>query len=108
MRIISTREEDVATFFLDDRFDAHEVGTFRSAVDPVVGPGATVRLDLARVRFIDSTALAELLRVRKALQDTGGRLVLHPLSDPVRVILELTGLDGVFGTGAGEPAGLAP
>ena len=59
-------------------------------------PGAVVRLDLSAVRFIDSTALAELLRSRTALLAGGGQLVLQPVSDPVRVILELTGLDEVF------------
>ncbi len=94
---ISTRTvEGNATLALDDRFDAHEVGAFRAAVDPVVKPGAEVRLDLAAVRFIDSTALAELLRARSALQQVDGQLILDPVSDPVRVILELTGLDSVF------------
>ncbi len=96
MNISSRTEDDVSALALDDRFDAHEVGAFRAAVDAVVKPGAVVRLDLAAVRFLDSTALAELLRARMALQQTGGQLILEPVSDPVRVILELTGLDSVF------------
>ena len=106
MKIASSTEEGVATLALDGRFDAHEVTGFRAAVEKEVRPGAVVRLDLGSVRFIDSTALAELLRLRKALLGNDGRLLLTPLSDPVRVILELTGLDAVLL--ADEPARAAP
>lgn len=96
MKIVSHTEDGVHTFVLDDRFDAHEVGSFRAATDRAVRTAEVVRLDLSGVRFIDSTALAELLRTRKLLQETGGQLLLQPISDPVRVILELTGLSPVF------------
>lgn len=98
MKIINRVEDGVETFVLDDRFDAHEVGPFRAAADAALRTATVVRLDLSAVRFIDSTALAELLRIRKALQEKGGRLLLGPVSDPVRVILELTGLAEVFET----------
>ena len=98
MKIISHVEDGVETFALDDRFDAHEVGPFRVVMDAALRTATVVRLDLSAVRFIDSTALAELLRTRKVLQEAGGRLLLGPVSDAVRVILELTGLAEVFET----------
>ena len=105
MKIVSRIEDGVDTFVLDDRFDAHEVGPFRVVMDKAVRTASVVRLDLSGVRFIDSTALSELLRTRKVLQEAGGRLVLQAVSDPVRVILELTGLSSVFaGPGQPEPA----
>ena len=67
MKIVRSVEEGIDTFVLDDRFDAHEVAPFKAAVTPVVRPGTVVGLDLSAVRFIDSSALAELLRLRKAL-----------------------------------------
>lgn len=81
---------------LAGRFDAHELATFRAAVDPLLGDGGTVELDLAQVVFVDSSALAELVRAHKSAQAAGGTLVLTALSDPVRVILELTALSQVF------------
>lgn len=99
MNIVTQVEQDGATVLaLDGRFDAHEVGSFRPVLETACRTGTVVRLDLAAVRFIDSTALAELLRAQKACQVAGGQLQLQPISDPVRVILELTGLDSVFAT----------
>lgn len=103
MNIVRRSEPGVTVLALEDRFDAHEVSGYRAAMAQVTGPGATVRLDLSAIRFLDSTALSELLRSRAALEQDGGQLLLHPVSDPVRVILELTGLDGVFTLAAPAP-----
>jgi anti-sigma B factor antagonist len=90
---------------LAGRFDAHEANAFRLAVEPLVAePGAIVRLDLANVIFVDSSALAELLRAQRTVSAGGGDLVLVDVSDPVRVILELTALGPVFTT---EMSGVA-
>jgi anti-sigma B factor antagonist len=92
---------------LAGRFDAHEVAGFRAAVELLVASGAgasgdpagvMLKLDLANVIFVDSSALAELLRTQKTVRQTGGDLILTALSDPVRVILELTALGQVFTT----------
>lgn len=96
MNIVTRAESGATVLSLDNRFDAYEVDGFRSVVEQAVHPAAVVRLDLSGVRFIDSTALAELVRTRTALLRVGGRLLLDPLSDAVRVILEITGLDCVF------------
>lgn len=82
---------------LSGRFDAHEVDGYRKAADPVVDVSdASVVIDLGAVNFIDSSALAELVRSMKHVRERGGELVLRNPSDPVRVILELTGLDLAF------------
>ena len=79
------------------RFDAHEVSAFRLALEPLlVDAGCTVRVDLSNVVFVDSSALAELLRAQQAAGLSGGKLLLVDLSDPVRIVLELTALDQVF------------
>ncbi len=90
---------------LAGRFDAHEANGFRLAVEPLLAePGAIVRIDLANVVFVDSSALAELLRAQRSATAAGGDLVLVDVSDPVRVILELTALGPVFTT---EMSGVA-
>jgi len=88
------------------RFDAHEVDRFRVAVESLpVGAGGEVRVDLSGVVFVDSSALAELLRGQRAARESGGDLILVDVSDPVRIILEVTGLASVFTTeqGGGGP-----
>ncbi|MGB6183330.1 MAG: STAS domain-containing protein [Rhodococcus sp. (in: high G+C Gram-positive bacteria)] len=79
------------------RFDAHETGGFRTAVSALLTEEHNeLRLDLSQVAFVDSSALAELVRLQKAASALGGELILSQLSDPVRVILEITELAGIF------------
>jgi anti-sigma B factor antagonist len=61
-----------------------------------VGHPAGAIVNLARVAFLDSSALGALVRARKAFRETGGDLYLCGLQRAVRVIFELTTLDRVF------------
>ena len=81
---------------LAGRFDAHELPAFRAAIEPLMREGDAVDLELGQVVFVDSSALAELVRAQKSAHACGGTLVITALSDPVRVILELTALSQVF------------
>ena len=54
-------------------------------------------VDLARVSFIDSSALGVLIAVGRKLRAAEGSLDLVCQDDHVRRVLELTGLDCVFG-----------
>jgi anti-sigma B factor antagonist len=79
------------------RFDAHETEGFRRTVTPLLSAeSAVLLLDLSQVAFVDSTALAELVRLQKAAKALGGETILSQLSDPVRVILEITDLADLF------------
>ncbi len=90
---------------LAGRFDAHEVPAFATAVDALLADtGCTVRINLSSVVFVDSSALAELLRAQRAAAASGGDVLLVEPSDPVRIILELTALDQVLRTES--PAGV--
>lgn len=85
------------TVRLVGRFDAHETPQFRETVTPLLTEEANVlRLDLSQVAFVDSSALAELIRLQKAAQRLGGEVVLTDISDPVRVILEITDIAELF------------
>ncbi len=86
-----------ARLTLVGRFDAHEAVEFRSQLDQLMDDCSTdVRIDLDEVTFVDSAALAELVRGMKRARSEGRELVLESPSDPVRVILELTRLDAAF------------
>ncbi|MFT4617910.1 MAG: anti-sigma B factor antagonist [Minisyncoccia bacterium] len=85
------------TFALSGRFDAHEADSFRSAVDPAIKTGnPAIDVNLSDVEFLDSTALAELVRLMKHCREKGGDLRLVSPSNPVTVILELTRLNVAF------------
>lgn len=79
------------------RFDAHESEQFRAYFEDATAQGTKIFIvDLSEVDFVDSTALAELVRAMKQLRQSGGNLVLRRPSNAVRIILELTKLDQAF------------
>ncbi len=92
MNIITT----VSEVELQGRFDAHEAEAFRELADNALQNSADLRVVLTAVDFVDSTALAELVRAMKRCREAGGDLTLVKPSAPVRVILELTKLDAAF------------
>src|SRR5438046_2874045 len=57
---------------------------------------AFVVVDLADVRFLDSTALSTLVYAMKRARALGGDVRLCGLQQPVRMIFEMTRLDRVF------------
>ncbi len=93
----ATLNDGPIAFVLSGRFDAHEADGFRAAIDPALkSPEPHVDIDLSDVEFIDSTALAELVRAMKRCREQSGDLRLLTPSNPVQVILELTRLDAAF------------
>jgi anti-anti-sigma factor len=53
-------------------------------------------LDLSSVAFMDSTGLRVLLKASKVLEGSGGKVTLREPSEPVRRLLEVSGLEGHF------------
>lgn len=88
---------DRADFSISGRFDAFSAPKFEDAVLSVMNDGVfNIVIDLSDVVFIDSTALAELVKVMKRSRESGGDLELIDPSDSVKVIFEVTRLDQVF------------
>ena len=58
--------------------------------------GDRLPVDVAEVTFIDSSGVGALVAVRNAASASGGSLVLRNLSQPVRRLLELSGLVSSF------------
>ena len=58
-----------------------------------------VVVDLADVRFIDSTALAVLIRARQQLDAVGRQLLIRRPSRPVIRVLDVSGLHALFDHG---------
>ncbi len=82
---------------LRGRFDAHEAAGYRSLADRLSDEaGPSYDVDLHDVNFVDSSALAELVRSMKRARTAGGDVRLVSPSSSARVILELTGLDRAF------------
>jgi anti-sigma B factor antagonist len=55
-----------------------------------------VAIDFAETTFLDSSGLAVCARVRKLADRYGGKVVLSGLTDMVRGVFKITGLDQLF------------
>ena len=69
---------------------------FRARLDRALDAGVReIVIDLSRVTFVDSIALAAVMAARQRLMPDG-RLALVACTPFVRLILEASGLDGVL------------
>ena len=59
-------------------------------------PKLNLLLNFENVDYLSSAVLTELLRINKAIQETGGRLQLCAVSATIREIFEITNLDRIF------------
>ena len=77
--------------------DLHVVGKLRDQLGEVIEENpALLVLDLSGATFLDSTAIAVLLRGMKQLQARGGRFRVVVPRSQIRRIFEMTLLDRVF------------
>ncbi|MCB0059246.1 MAG: STAS domain-containing protein [Caldilineaceae bacterium] len=93
----SSLTPSTAVITVSGRFDAHQVPKIQKDVDGMLANGTTtVVFDLSDVNFVDSSALAVMVRTMKHCRERGGELILCGLRQPVRIIFELTRMDKAF------------
>ncbi|HEY8216899.1 MAG TPA: STAS domain-containing protein [Acidimicrobiia bacterium] len=69
----------------------------RQAIDRVLGSADRVTIDLAATTFIDSSGLGVLVAALKQAKERGhDAMTLRGVQEPVRRVLEITGLTGLF------------
>jgi anti-sigma B factor antagonist len=85
----------VATLYVEE-LDASNTAEFKQHMAPVLGEHRKVVIDLARVRFIDSSGLGAMLSCLRQLSARGGDLKLCSMSKPVRTAFELVRLHRVL------------
>lgn len=87
----------VAVLRLSGRFDAYEEPGVRAWLTENCQAGISrLVIDLEDVNFLDSMALAALVKGMKDCRLENGDLHLCGLQQPVRIIFELTRMDRVF------------
>jgi anti-sigma B factor antagonist len=82
---------------VDGELDLYTAPEFENALSVILMRGGrSVVVDMASLEFIDSTALATLLRALPRFRSRGGNLLL--VTDDRRILrtFEITGLDGTF------------
>lgn len=88
---ISSTETGLAA---SGEIDVHTAPSLAAAIDAA---GPDVRLDLSGVEFVDSSGLRVLIDSHQRLADAGGGLRIVALSEPVRRLLEISGVTDYLG-----------
>jgi anti-sigma B factor antagonist len=97
MNLTIRKLEDQMVLALSGRFDVYTVTNVLSWLEENTNqPPAKVVIDLTNVHFVDSSALAALVKGMKRCRQQGGDLYLCGLQKPVHTIFELTRLDKAF------------
>lgn len=95
--VTSNDAANAAVITVSGRFDAHQVPQVQQEMDNVMATGqSNIILNLAGVNFVDSSALAVMVRGMKRCREHNGELILCGLGQPVRIIFELTRMDRAF------------
>lgn len=92
-----TLERQVTLFKPQGRMDLQGGNALSEKIASVVSqPEQLWIIDLRQVDFMDSSGLVGLVKGLKTARQANCRLVLCNVTDPVRLVLELTHLDSVF------------
>ena len=108
MNIIERTLNDVTVLDLDGNLALDENAQFRKHVTAAIDAGARkLIVNLARVKYMDSSGLGELISCYTALQRVSGRVKLLHLSNRLQHLLVITKLTTVFETFDSEPAAVS-
>jgi anti-anti-sigma factor len=85
------------TLYVRGELDISSAPSFeRAAADALDGQGGAFHVDLSGLTFMDSTGARSLVRVHERVGRIGRDLVVVRPTRPVRLVLELLGLDQVI------------
>jgi len=97
MELTGRLEGDVLVIALrEDNLDASNVQAFRDTVHSLVQNHTRVALDMAGVKFVDSSGLGALISCLRQLNARQGDFRLCNLSITVRALFELMRMHRVF------------
>ena len=87
-----------AVIQLAGRFDFNSHREFRDAVEQALGDGksGTVRVDLAQVSYLDSSALGMLLMLRDKAKGANRKVELAGAQGSVKQVLEIANFGKLF------------
>ncbi len=85
----------VATMPVEE-LDASNTGEFKRDIAPILQAHPRLVLDLAKVRFVDSSGLGAMLSCLRQLSARNGDLKLCGMSKQVRALFELVRMHRIF------------
>lgn len=80
-----------------ENLDASNVKSFKEAIQPLLKDQNQVVLNMAEVKFVDSSGLGALISALRDLNSREGSLKLCALTRSVRALFELMRMNRIFG-----------
>lgn len=78
---------------VDGEIDLDTVGDLRSRLDDLAGRGITrLILEMDQTRYVNSSALAVLVKFAERFREAGGGIALVAVSPRVKLVFEMLGL----------------
>ena len=97
MEMATEKSGDVTVVSLPgEQLDASNAKDFKRDIAPLLEPRGKIVLDLAQLRFVDSSGLGAILSCLRQLNAGGGDLKLCGMSKPVRALFELVRMHKIF------------
>jgi anti-anti-sigma factor len=108
MNIIERTINDVTVLDIEGNLALNENARFRKHVAGAIDAGVhKLIVNLARVKYMDSRGLGELISCYTALRQVNGHVKLLHLNNRLQYLLAITNLDSVFETFDSEPAAVS-
>ncbi|HTH93643.1 MAG TPA: STAS domain-containing protein [Rhodocyclaceae bacterium] len=98
MQVTTMVADGVATLGLQGRFDFNAHRDFRAATESILSDASveSLKVDLAKVDYLDSSALGMLLMLRDKTKASNRRVSLINCHGPVRQVLEIANFAKLF------------
>jgi anti-anti-sigma factor len=97
LTLSTERDGTRAAIAITGELDAYSAPGLENEVAQLLADGVTdLTFDLSATRFLDSSGLRTILTSQRRLGDRDGRLALRAPSEPVRRLLDITGLTDHF------------
>jgi anti-anti-sigma factor len=108
MNIIERTINDVTVLDLEGNLALDENAQFRKHVAGAIDAGVRkLIVNLARIKYMDSSGLGELISCYTALQRLNGHVKLLHLNNRLQYLLAITKLDSVLESFDSEPAAVS-
>lgn len=97
LKLATERSGARAVVTIQGELDAYSAPSLEEEVSNLLADAVTdLVLDLSGTKFLDSSGLRAILTAQRRLAERDGRLALHAPSEPVRRLLDITGLTDHF------------
>ena len=107
IEVVEERDGDALVLLPVDRLDGGNAHSFESIIMEFINSGERqVIVDFSRLESISSAGLRVLLIVAKALKAQEGTLALCTMSDDIKQVFQISGIDRIIPVRASREAAL--